>query len=1089
MANEAKVLFKVLAEVRDAVQKLNTFERALRKIEQATRAPGRSFSYFAEEAKRAEAAAKGLEGTLNRATGTVRKFNKENRDAGQATSRFGRGLASVKTAVASFLAALTVRQVKSFADELVRVASISTRVSVQLKSLSGSSELAARDMQQLRDVSNQLGISFEGVVGQFGRFALSADAIGIPLQQTKDLFFAISVATSAFRLDQAETNSVFVAFEQILSKGRVSMEELRKQLGQRLPGALGLLAKGLKVSTEDLEKLIEQGELSSSAIIALAAEYEAFYELAESGADGPLGQIERFKNLWFETKETIGNELLPALGDLLQQLSVVGKEGEGVATKVGRFLARIIGQVSDLVEAITSIANGGFSQIFIFLGRMQLKMVEFMAGILSTVGSHIPLIGGMFESIFDSLKKAAADGVAFLNKEFEEISTIQDKLAADDARRQAERRQNNEETFDRLKAAAEDEARKVQELLAKKEKDEAKSLAKRLKTYASFYEGIGNLAKSTNTTPGSGSGPSSSASSAAIQQAQDVEAAIIRLQAEIAKLQSQPIISLEEINKLSELKSELFNLQSQTTTTSSALDTSREALTQYSDEAQKLVQSLVESKSFQEQFAKSTDGAKTAIVSMIAELAGLGERGGITEQDMRNFQFSLEELGFSAGASETGLKAVADALGAAAAAAAETSAEASTIPPVWAWTTDEAGNLIQKLVQIEDGYDGMSEKIAGVTDAEAAKTQEWIESVDEAGNVIQTLVQVKEETDKVVDAKKGEAEAVKQTRLEWVETKNANGDIIKTLQEVEVSTEDAAAATKEAGDAAAEAADGIGKVTNAQGEVVEVTSTATEVIAEFSNATQDVADKAPAAAEGVDTLKESMETFGTSLNEGQLPTNLGTVAENVANLQPPLETMLPMLTQMAEDGVMTTISEAVISLVEPLTAIVEPVSAINDVVSSFAENGEVISESISTIVEKLVELSDPAIAESIEQVAVSIESINEHASAGAESLVQMNDSAGQLVSTLGEIHSFLEGQLLPTLSDIRSEISGISQDLQDASASADTLNTNLGKLQSEGLPAIQAVNGGLTTLISNLQSARSEAEALAVTLAKIELPG
>ena len=50
------------------------------------------------------------------------------------------------------------------------------------------------------------------------------------------------------------------ALAQMASKGTVSMEELRQQLGDRLPGALGLAAKGLGITEQELIKLVSAVE-------------------------------------------------------------------------------------------------------------------------------------------------------------------------------------------------------------------------------------------------------------------------------------------------------------------------------------------------------------------------------------------------------------------------------------------------------------------------------------------------------------------------------------------------------------------------------------------------------------------------------------------------------------------------------------------------------------------------------------------------------------------------------------------------------------------------------------------------------------
>ncbi|MGX4461083.1 tape measure protein, partial [Clostridioides difficile] len=82
---------------------------------------------------------------------------------------------------------------------------------------------------------------------------------------------------------------IFRALEQMLSKGQVYAEELRGQLGERLPGAVALFAKGMNMTTTQLMKAMENGEVSGEAVINFAREQakaiDAQLETASKGVD------------------------------------------------------------------------------------------------------------------------------------------------------------------------------------------------------------------------------------------------------------------------------------------------------------------------------------------------------------------------------------------------------------------------------------------------------------------------------------------------------------------------------------------------------------------------------------------------------------------------------------------------------------------------------------------------------------------------------------------------------------------------------------------------------------------------------------
>ena len=57
-------------------------------------------------------------------------------------------------------------------------------------------------------------------------------------------------------LSAYESEGAFKALEQMLSKGKVSAEELRGQLGERIPGAFQIAARAMGMTTSELDKFM-----------------------------------------------------------------------------------------------------------------------------------------------------------------------------------------------------------------------------------------------------------------------------------------------------------------------------------------------------------------------------------------------------------------------------------------------------------------------------------------------------------------------------------------------------------------------------------------------------------------------------------------------------------------------------------------------------------------------------------------------------------------------------------------------------------------------------------------------------------------
>src|SRR5690606_21543153 len=131
----------------------------------------------------------------------------------------------------------------------------------------------------------------------------------LSFEEMQMIFEKVSKSASMLGLSVETQEGAFLALSQMLSKGTVQSEELRGQLGERLPGAFEVMAKALGVTTMELGKMLENGEVLAADVLPKFAEA---YERA-IGAD----QIERTETLaaaqnrasnkWTEFVENLNN--------------------------------------------------------------------------------------------------------------------------------------------------------------------------------------------------------------------------------------------------------------------------------------------------------------------------------------------------------------------------------------------------------------------------------------------------------------------------------------------------------------------------------------------------------------------------------------------------------------------------------------------------------------------------------------------------------------------------------------------------------------------------------------------------------------
>ena len=121
----------------------------------------------------------------------------------------------------------------------------------------------AQQMLFLRRTGLDAGVAVCDLGPSFLKFSAATKSANIGIQTTNDLFAAVTRAAGTLGLSGEQVSGMLEALGQMASKGTVSLEELRQQLGDRLPGALSLVAQGFGISEAELIKLVESGQLAA----------------------------------------------------------------------------------------------------------------------------------------------------------------------------------------------------------------------------------------------------------------------------------------------------------------------------------------------------------------------------------------------------------------------------------------------------------------------------------------------------------------------------------------------------------------------------------------------------------------------------------------------------------------------------------------------------------------------------------------------------------------------------------------------------------------------------------------------------------
>jgi tape measure domain-containing protein len=167
-----------------------------------------------------------------------------------------------------------------------------------LEFISKSSPLTEITLRNLGKTANRLGIDFDALSGAYAKFSGAANASHFPLEQTDRIFNAIAGSGARLHLSADQISGSLLAVQQMISKGTVQSEELRGQLGERLPGAFAIAARAMGVSEKELGKLLQTGQvLAADLLPKLAVELEKTFDLdATTSIDSLQAGMARLKN-------------------------------------------------------------------------------------------------------------------------------------------------------------------------------------------------------------------------------------------------------------------------------------------------------------------------------------------------------------------------------------------------------------------------------------------------------------------------------------------------------------------------------------------------------------------------------------------------------------------------------------------------------------------------------------------------------------------------------------------------------------------------------------------------------------------------
>lgn len=201
----------------------------------------------------------------------------------------------------------------------------SRKFDLMQKSIQGLTK-SSEDFKYLRNEAYRTGTDLLNIAGAYKNFYSAAAGVGFGRGAVQSMFSDVLTAGRGIGASQEQIRAALLALEQMLSKGKVSAQELRLQMGNALPGAFEIAARSMNMTTAELDKLMSSGKLASSEFVPrftaqLKRELGQGFEANIKSLDFALVNL---STAWQEFQaQILQGEAGEALADLVRQITSI----------------------------------------------------------------------------------------------------------------------------------------------------------------------------------------------------------------------------------------------------------------------------------------------------------------------------------------------------------------------------------------------------------------------------------------------------------------------------------------------------------------------------------------------------------------------------------------------------------------------------------------------------------------------------------------------------------------------------------------------------------------------------------------------
>jgi tape measure domain-containing protein len=284
---------------------------------------------------------------LRKVTSESSKLRSEMNDLKRSTNGVGQSLRTLKAVLLTLGLGRVLKAVIGARQQF-------DATNAALLAVTGSTSKAQKEFEFIRQTARRLGFEIGSVSGQYVQLLASTKAVGLSTEVTRNLFTKLAEAGRVLGLSTQRINFAILAVQQIASKGTLSLEELRRQLGEQIPGVVPRLGAALGFGEGRLKeffKAIEQGQITATEALPALAQVleESFGAGLEQALNTVQASIGRLRAALFDASLAVAEGFAPAFKDGVDSLK------EFIDTN-----QQALKQIGQLLGTVTKLALEGF---------------------------------------------------------------------------------------------------------------------------------------------------------------------------------------------------------------------------------------------------------------------------------------------------------------------------------------------------------------------------------------------------------------------------------------------------------------------------------------------------------------------------------------------------------------------------------------------------------------------------------------------------------------------------------------------------------------------------------------------------------